>query len=107
MRRPAPPAATAATAVPPEAAELPPALQRQLARRYRPLPGRRRWLIGLLAIATAITIFWLLIYRPGGLHGPRWHPGRALCAPGQSTECVGGQSDVILLPPAGPASAGG
>ena len=96
------PPATPAPADPPE---LPPALQRQLARRYRPLPGRRRLLVALLSAATAVTIFALLIYRPGGLHGPRWHPGRALCAPGQSTECVGGLSDAILLPPATPASA--
>jgi hypothetical protein len=68
--------------------------------RFPSLPGRRRALIALLAVGTAVTIFWLLIYRPGGLH-PR-HPRTPLddCAPGQIDHCVGGLSQVITLPPA-------
>ncbi len=90
---------------------LPDTLLKALDARYRPLSGRRRLLILLLAIATAVTIFWLLLYRPGGVKATRVRVLPAVCAPGQTTGCIGGQSDVIVLPPqvaasAAPASGG-
>ncbi len=86
------------------ASRTPPALPGDLLEpqtaRYRPLPGRRRLLILLLAIATAVTIFWLLLYRPGGVRATRVRLLPTLCTPGQTTGCIGGQSDVIALPAA-------
>ena len=75
---------------------------------YRPLSLRRRVLIVVLAISTAITLMWMLSERPGG---PQWKgkPPRAdapRCASGQTRDCVGGQADVIAVPPvSGSASA--
>jgi hypothetical protein len=69
------------------------------------LPLRRRLLILLLAIATAITVALLLLYPPGGVQRKRPPAGADAprCAAGQSRDCVGGQADVIVVPP--PASA--
>lgn len=68
---------------------------------YPSLTGRRRVLLLLLAVAAAFTVMWLLLERPGGLHGPKAQPaGPAPCSATQTRDCVGGQSDVITLPAA-------
>ena len=72
--------------------------------RYKPLSGRRRLWVVLLAIGTAVTLMYSLLERPGA---PVIHriaaPEPARCA-GEDTGCVGGRADVILTP-AVPASA--
>jgi hypothetical protein len=73
------------------------------------MPRRRRLLLLLLAVATALTIFFLMIYRPGD--SKRGLP-RAVtdklprCEAGQSRDCVGGTADVMLVPaaPAAPST---
>lgn len=68
---------------------------------------RRRLLVALLAIATAITIGWLMIYRVGGVKpkAPPPPPDVQRCAAGQQEGCVGGRAAVIVLsPPATTAS---
>ena len=75
---------------------------------YEPIPRRRRWLILLLGVGTALTITWMLLERPGGVHGPRFVapvPGVPLCAKPQDSGCIGGKATVIMLPSARPASA--
>jgi hypothetical protein len=67
---------------------------------YRPVNNRRRLLIALLAVATALTVVWSLLERPGGV---QWKPrppapDKARCAEGQTADCVGGKADVIMLP---------
>lgn len=66
--------------------------------RYRPLPARRRLLIAVLAVVTAITVVLTLLYPPGGVKRTRRLPGP--CSEGRQTECVGGKADVIVLPQA-------
>jgi hypothetical protein len=65
---------------------------------------RRRVLIALLAVGTAITVTLLMLYPPGGVkrRPPPPPPDAATCAPGQSTGCVGGMATVIV--PAAPAA---
>lgn len=71
---------------------------------YPRLPLRRRLLLVLLAVATALTIAWMLIYRPGdakrGL--PR---AAAASAPAVPASGVGGKAEVLLLPAPAAASA--
>ena len=64
------------------------------------LPWRRRALIVLLAVATAITVVWAMLERPGGIQHPVRPPpaDAARCALGQTQGCVGGRADIILLP---------
>ncbi len=73
---------------------------------YRPVSRRRRLLIALLAIATAVTIVMSLVSPPAGSRGPHaasQAPDAPACGPGQTTDCVGGRADVFLVPaPAGP-----
>ena len=85
----------------PSFASLPPAVS-QKAEKYRPIPLRRRLLIGLLGVATASTIAWMLLDPPGGVKRVRHWPGP--CAAGQSGDCVGGKVEVIALPPAAASS---
>ncbi len=72
----------------------------------RPFPRlrwRRRALIALLAVATAITVVTTLLHPPGGVHRIRAMAADvAACAPGQTTACVGGTAEVIMMP--GPAA---
>jgi hypothetical protein len=74
---------------------------------YTVLNTRRRLLLILLAVATAVTVFWLLLYRPGGVKPVRHVTP---CVEDADTRCPGGKADVILLPPAAsaavPASSG-
>ena len=68
------------------------------------LPWRRRLLIVVLAIGTAITVVLTLLAPPGGLK--RKPPAdTARCAAGQTRDCVGGQADVIMAPAPAPAPA--
>jgi hypothetical protein len=64
------------------------------------LPLRRRILIIVLAIVTAVTIVLLLLERPGdpkrGL--PRAAVEVPPCSAGQVRDCVGGKADVIVVP---------
>ena len=62
---------------------------------YKVLDTRRRLLLILLAVATAVTVFWLLLYRPGGVKPVRHVTP---CVEDASTRCPGGKADVILLP---------
>jgi hypothetical protein len=62
---------------------------------YTVLNARRRVLLILLAVATAVTVFWLLLYRPGGVKPVR-HVSP--CVEDGTTRCPGGKADVILLP---------
>jgi hypothetical protein len=68
---------------------------------YRPVSGRQRLWIAVLAVATAATVLLSLIYRPGGVKRSAAvvAPDKALCASGQSTGCVGGVAEVIVVPP--------
>jgi uncharacterized protein (UPF0333 family) len=73
---------------------------------YPALPRRRRVLVGLLAVATAVTIVLMLTYRPGdpkhdALQGAQ--SARAASAAAARASAVGAKADVILLP--APASA--
>lgn len=67
---------------------------------YRPVSRRQRLWIAALAIATAATVLLSLIYRPGGVKrgATAVAPDKALCAGGQSTRCVGGVAEVIIMP---------
>ncbi len=75
--------------------------------RYRPLNWRRRLLLIGLAVATAGVGVTTLLTRPGGVHRPPpgQGPDRARCSAGQTQDCVGGTSAVIV--PGGGASAPG
>lgn len=67
------------------------------------LPVRRRMLILLLAVATAITVVLTLLYPRGGVQRTRpavLEPVR--CAAGQDADCLGGTARVIV-PDAAPA----
>jgi hypothetical protein len=67
---------------------------------YRPVSRRRRLLIALLAVATAVTIVLTLVSPPAGSRGPHpLAPDAAACGPGQTTDCVGGRTDVFLVAP--------
>jgi hypothetical protein len=77
---------------------------------YQPTSRRQRLKIVAVTVATVVTLWMLLLYRPGG--HPRTYPltAPAACNPGQSVGCVGGRADVSLIsaaPPTvpGPASA--
>jgi hypothetical protein len=61
------------------------------------VPLRRRVLIALLAVAVAVAVMALLIYRPGDLK--RGVPFAAQPAASNAPR-VGGKADVILIAPA-------
>ncbi|MEO5733758.1 MAG: hypothetical protein ABIN96_10435 [Rubrivivax sp.] len=89
---------------------------------FKPISPRRRLLIVVLALATAGTVMYSVLERPG-LHltrqvtiGP---DGRSMpvarsdepprCSTAQQTDCVGGEARVIMVAPvsgAGSAAAG-
>lgn len=84
-----------------------PGLFSRTASDYRPVSGRRRVLIVLLAVATAVTVMWLLLERPGAVFPAR--PAATAprpCADGQGSGCVGGKMEVLRAVPA-PAPASG
>ena len=61
---------------------------------------RRRVLVLLLAVATAVSIFMTLILKPGDPKHPlpEVPTGPQRCKPGQTKDCVGGKAEVILVP---------
>lgn len=65
---------------------------------YRPVSGRQRLVIVVLAIATAIGVVLVLLHPPGGIVRKR-PPAAAVpeCAQGNpdATGCVGGMATVI------------
>lgn len=73
---------------------------------YRPLSLRRRLFIGVLAVATAVTLFMMMLERTGAPEIPRppAAAGPAACTAGQLSGCVGGKADVIFVPAAAAAS---
>lgn len=72
--------------------------------RYRPSSRRQRLVILAVTTATVMGLWMLLTERPGWKVQPVPGSSRAPCRPGQTTDCVGGQATVMLLP-AVPASA--
>ncbi|HEX5687162.1 MAG TPA: hypothetical protein VFY73_24365 [Ideonella sp.] len=71
--------------------------------RYRPTSRRQRLIIVAVTAATVVALWMLLIYRPGW-HVRKFPDNAQPCAKGQTTGCVGGKADVMLIP-ATPASA--
>lgn len=73
---------------------------------YRPVKGRKKLLVVLLAVTTAIGVLLLMIYRVGSPELPRHIPsGPQRCAGQQTADCIGGKVEVIV--PAAAGSAGG
>jgi hypothetical protein len=68
---------------------------------------RRRLLVALLAVSTALTMGWLMIYRVGAPQRvpPPPPADAARCKTGQLDACVGGRALVISMPPPVSASA--
>ncbi len=67
---------------------------------YPPLPLRRRALVLLLAVATALAIVAMLLLRPGdpkheALRAARERPAQAASG---AAAVVGGKAEVLLLP---------
>jgi hypothetical protein len=122
---PRPPRATArpgvsraAPVAPVAPSELPPALANWLGSLpgYDPLTrSQRRLWVPALGLATSLFILYMMFERPGapppelGLLPPL--PAAAApapaarCAPGQTSGCVGGRAEVLLIAPAAPAAA--
>lgn len=71
---------------------------------YRPTSRRQRLVIIAVTVATVVGLWMLLIYRPGWKVQPIPGTPLAPCANGQTTACVGGQANVMLLPATAPAS---
>ena len=71
---------------------------------YRPINGRRRLLIALLAVAVAAALLLYMLDRRRQIEGDRPHqPSEvAACKGGQTVGCVGGMVTVIVAP--GPAA---
>jgi len=73
------------------------------------MPWLRKLLMAVLAVTTAVGIFWTMLERPGTTSEP---DGRLLqndikrCAPGQAQDCVGGSVQVIVPAVAGPPASG-
>lgn len=68
--------------------------------------GRRRLLVALLAVSTAVTVMYLVLEKPGGPKAPpRAAAGPAVCAAGQTSGCVGGLAQVLPAAPPATASA--
>ena len=66
---------------------------------FRPINRRRRFLIALLAIATAAFVVWAMTRKSGLVRNAALHPADvAACAPGQTAGCVGSMTSVIAAP---------
>lgn len=74
--------------------------------RYRPTSRRQRLIIIAVTVATVVGLWMLLLFRPGW-HARKFPDSVKRCEPGQTTGCVGGKADVMLIPaePAATASA--
>lgn len=82
--------------------------------KFRPTSRRQRLVILAVAVGTVLLLWFLLIWRPGGHYPVYPIAEQPACKPGQTTGCVGGQANVMLIPaqpasvaPAGTASAPG
>jgi hypothetical protein len=78
---------------------------------FRPTSSRQRRVIVGTTVVVFVVMWILLIWEPGNdphtryptlKEAPRDQPK---CAPGQTSGCVGGQANVMLLPAAPAASA--
>lgn len=76
--------------------------------RYRPTSRRQRLIIIAVTVATVVALWMLLLFRPGW-HQRKFPDNGKPCEKGQTTGCVGGRADVMLIPasPAPDASAAG
>ena len=73
---------------------------------YRPVKGRKKLLVVLLAVTTAIGVVLMILYPPGGPDRSKRAPtGPQRCVGQQTLECIGGKVDLIM-PPSVPASGG-
>ena len=76
---------------------------------YRPVKGRKKLLVVLLAVSTAIGVVLMMLYPPGGPdRSKRATSGPQRCVGTQTQECIGGKVDLIVPPtaPTTPASGG-
>ena len=69
------------------------------------MPVRRRLLIALLALCTAVVVTVMILKQPAGTHRGRAlpvepGPDTARCTDGQTEGCVGGTAAVIMTAPA-------
>jgi hypothetical protein len=93
----------------------PPELLSDIVPPYRPVSRLKRLLIvGPLGVGTALGIAWLMLERPFNplpLPPPAAEapaepaPASDRCADGQTTGCVGGRTQVLIVPAAPPPSA--
>lgn len=68
---------------------------------FRPINRRRRFLIALLAIATAAFVVWAMTRKSGLVRNAALHPADvAACTKGQTAGCVGSMTSIIALPAA-------
>lgn len=66
---------------------------------FRPINRRRRFLIALLAVATAAFVAWAMTRKPGPVRNAALHPADvAACTKSQTTGCVGSMTSVIAAP---------
>jgi hypothetical protein len=72
---------------------------------YRPTSRRQRLVIIAITVATVVGLWMLLLLRPGFQARPIPGTPLAPCLPGQTTGCVGGRADVLLIPTAPPSAA--
>ncbi len=69
--------------------------------KFRPTSARRRLLIVLLAVATAVFVIWSMTRKSGLVRNAARHPADvAACAPGQTSGCVGSKTEVLAVPAA-------
>jgi hypothetical protein len=75
---------------------------------FPPAPLRRRLLVALLAVATAATLFMLMLERIGApeIRRPPPPAGPSVCAEGQLSGCLGGKAEVIVVPAAASTGSG-
>lgn len=67
---------------------------------YRPTTRRQRLVILAITTAVVVALWMLLIERPGWKVQPIPGSPLAPCRAGQTTDCVGGQANVLLIPAA-------
>ena len=71
---------------------------------FRPTSWRRRVLIALLTLATVVFVTWAMTRRWGLVRAVQAHASdEPVCTKGQTQDCVGSMSSVIVAP-AAPAS---
>ncbi|MFO1337299.1 MAG: hypothetical protein U1F53_03545 [Burkholderiaceae bacterium] len=72
---------------------------------FRPTSRRQRLVIVAVTAATVVTLWYLLLERPGFHVKPLPGTGPQPCAKGQTSGCVGGRADVLLMPAAAASAA--